>query len=68
MREAAAALVRLRKGLQVFRSPRRAAWATSAQLAAWGLQLLGAFALLLALNLDPVPTSAPPLPCCSRST
>jgi phosphatidylinositol alpha-mannosyltransferase len=52
MREAAAALVRLRKGLQVFRRPRRAAWATSAQLAAWGLQLLGAFALLLALDLE----------------
>ena len=52
MREAAAALVRLRKGLQVFRQPRRAAWATSAQLAAWGLQLLGAFALLVAMNLD----------------
>ena len=52
MREAAAALVRLRKGLQVFRRPRRAAWATSAQLAAWGLQLLGAFALLVAMNLD----------------
>jgi phosphatidyl-myo-inositol alpha-mannosyltransferase len=50
--EAAAALVRLRKGLQVFRRPRPAAWATSAQLAAWGLQLLGAFALLLALGLD----------------
>ena len=53
MREAAAALVRLRKGLRVFRQPRRAAWATSAQLAAWGLQLLGAFALLVAMNLDP---------------
>ena len=51
-REAAAALVRLRKGLTVFRRPRSAAWATSAQLAAWGLQLLGAFALLLALELD----------------
>jgi phosphatidylinositol alpha-mannosyltransferase len=50
--EAAAALVRLRKGLQVFRRPKPAAWATSAQLAAWGLQLLGAFALLLALGLD----------------
>ena len=50
--EAAAALVRLRKGLTVFRRPRPAAWATSAQLAAWGLQLLGAFALLLALGLD----------------
>jgi phosphatidylinositol alpha-mannosyltransferase len=52
MREAAAALVRLRKGLQVFRQPRRAASATSAQLAAWGLQLVGAFALLVAMNLD----------------
>ena len=52
MREAVAALVRLRKGLHVFRQPRRAAWATSAQLAAWGLQLLGAFALLMAMNLD----------------
>jgi phosphatidylinositol alpha-mannosyltransferase len=52
MRESAAALVRLRKGLQVFRRPRRAALAISAQLAAWGLQLLGAFALLMAMNLD----------------
>jgi phosphatidyl-myo-inositol alpha-mannosyltransferase len=51
-REAAAALIRLRKGLQVFRRPKPAAWAASAQLAAWGLQLLGAFALLLALELD----------------
>jgi phosphatidylinositol alpha-mannosyltransferase len=50
--EMAAALVRLRKGLQVFRRPKPAAWATTAQLAAWGLQLLGAFALLLALGLD----------------
>jgi len=50
--EAAAALVRLRKGLRVFRRPKPAAWATSAQLAAWGLQLLGAFALLLAMGLD----------------
>ena len=53
VREAAAALLRLRKGLMVFR--RRAARGlgdVSAQLAAWGLQLLGAFALLLALDLD----------------
>jgi phosphatidylinositol alpha-mannosyltransferase len=49
---ARAALLRLRRGLSVFRQPRSAAWAISAQLAAWGLQLLGAFALLLALNLD----------------
>jgi phosphatidyl-myo-inositol alpha-mannosyltransferase len=50
--EAAAALLRLRKGLMVFRRARSAIWATSAQLAAWALQLLGAFALLLALNLE----------------
>jgi phosphatidylinositol alpha-mannosyltransferase len=52
IRAAAAALLRLRRGLSVFRKPRYAAWAVSAQLVAWGLQLLGAFALLLALNLD----------------
>jgi phosphatidylinositol alpha-mannosyltransferase len=52
MRETTAALVRLRKGLHVFRKPRHAAWAISFQLAAWGLQLLGAYALLLALDLD----------------
>jgi phosphatidylinositol alpha-mannosyltransferase len=52
MREAVAALLRLRRGLVVFRSPRGAIWATTAQLAAWGLQLLGAWALLLALGLD----------------
>ena len=33
----------------VFRRARSAFWATSAQLAAWALQLFGAFALLLAL-------------------
>ena len=52
VREASAALVRLRKGLTVFRRPRPAASAACAQLAAWGLQLLGAFVLLLALGLD----------------
>jgi phosphatidyl-myo-inositol alpha-mannosyltransferase len=52
MRAAVAALIRLRKGLEVFRRPRLAAWAISAQLSAWALQLLGAYALLAALNLD----------------
>jgi phosphatidylinositol alpha-mannosyltransferase len=52
VREAAAALLRLRKGLMVFRRARSAVWATSAQLAAWALQLLGAFALMLALDLE----------------
>jgi phosphatidylinositol alpha-mannosyltransferase len=51
-RAATAAVLRLRTGLAVFRRLRLAAWAASAQLAAWALQLLGAFALLLALNLD----------------
>jgi phosphatidylinositol alpha-mannosyltransferase len=51
-RATAAAAVRLRRGLVVFRHPRYAAWATSAQLAAWALQLLGAFALFAALDLD----------------
>jgi phosphatidylinositol alpha-mannosyltransferase len=51
-REAVAALHRLRRGLTVFRRPRAAFWAITAQLAAWGLQLLGAYALLLALGLD----------------
>jgi phosphatidyl-myo-inositol alpha-mannosyltransferase len=51
-RAATAALLRLRTGLLVFRRPRCAAWAVSTQLVAWTLQLLGAYALLLALNLD----------------
>ncbi len=50
--QAAAAMVRLRKGLTVFRTPRRAVWATGSQLSAWGLQLLGAYVLLLALGID----------------
>jgi phosphatidyl-myo-inositol alpha-mannosyltransferase len=52
IRAARAALLRLRRGLTIFREPRLATWAVSSQLAAWGLQLLGAYALLLALNLD----------------
>jgi phosphatidylinositol alpha-mannosyltransferase len=52
LRAAAAGLVRLRKGLTVFRRPRYGFAAAGAQLAAWGLQLLGAYALLLALGLD----------------
>jgi phosphatidyl-myo-inositol alpha-mannosyltransferase len=52
VREAAAALLRLRRGLMVFRRARSAVWATLAQLAAWALQLVGAFALMLALGLE----------------
>jgi phosphatidylinositol alpha-mannosyltransferase len=49
---AAATLLRLRSGLLVFRRPRLAAWSVSAQLTAWGLQLLGAYALMAALDID----------------
>ncbi len=45
-------MLRLRRGLVVFRQPRGAFWATSSQLAAWALQLFGAYALLLALGLE----------------
>jgi phosphatidylinositol alpha-mannosyltransferase len=45
-------LLRLRDGLQVFRQPRRAAFATSAQLAAWALQWVSCWLLLMALGLD----------------
>jgi phosphatidylinositol alpha-mannosyltransferase len=46
------ALTRARDGLSVFRQPRRAAAATTAQLAAWGLQLLSCYVLLAAFGLD----------------
>ncbi len=47
-----AALIRARDGLAVFRRPRLGAIATVAQLAAWGLQLLSCYVLLVALGLD----------------
>jgi len=46
------ALTRVRDGLRVFRSPRLGAEATVAQLAAWGLQWLSCYVLLVALGLD----------------
>jgi phosphatidyl-myo-inositol alpha-mannosyltransferase len=52
VRAALAALVRLRRGLAVFRRARHAVWAVFGQLSAWALQVLGAFALLVALQLD----------------
>ncbi len=45
-------LLRLRDGLRVFRQPRRAAFATVAQLGAWALQWLSCWLLLVALGLD----------------
>src|SRR5918998_5290012 len=46
------ALVQLRDGLTVFRRPRLGALATAAQLAAWGVQWLSCYVLLVALGLD----------------
>jgi phosphatidylinositol alpha-mannosyltransferase len=45
-------LLRLRDGLRVFRQPRRAVLATTAQLGAWALQWLSCWLLLMALGLD----------------
>jgi len=45
-------LVRVREGLRVFRHPRQAALATTAQLGAWGLQLMACWLLLMALGLN----------------
>ena len=45
-------LLLMRQGLSVFGHPRQAALATSAQLAAWGLQCASCWLLLMALGLD----------------
>lgn len=45
-------LLRLRRGLSVFRHPRPAVLATAAQLCAWALQWLSCWLLLMALGLD----------------
>jgi phosphatidylinositol alpha-mannosyltransferase len=45
-------LGQVRAGLRVFRTPRLGLQATAAQLAAWGLQWLSCFLLLVALGLD----------------
>jgi phosphatidyl-myo-inositol alpha-mannosyltransferase len=46
------ALQQARKGLTVFRDPRKGSFATGAQLLAWFLQLLSCWALFAALGLD----------------
>jgi phosphatidylinositol alpha-mannosyltransferase len=46
------ALQQARKGLTVFRDPRRGSFAAGAQLFAWFLQLLACWALFAALGLD----------------
>ncbi len=46
------ALLQVRAGLTVFRSPRRGAAASAAQLGAWAIQLAACWALLAALGLS----------------
>ncbi len=46
------ALQQARKGLTVFRDPRKGSFAAGAQLSAWFLQLLSCWALFAALGLD----------------
>jgi phosphatidyl-myo-inositol alpha-mannosyltransferase len=50
--QARAALARVRSGLQVFRQPKLGATALLAQLAAWALQWLSCYVLLVAFGLD----------------
>ncbi|MBS1871181.1 MAG: flippase-like domain-containing protein [Actinobacteria bacterium] len=50
--QARTALARVRNGLAVFREPRLGGTAVAAQLAAWGLQWLSCYLLLVALGLD----------------
>jgi phosphatidyl-myo-inositol alpha-mannosyltransferase len=46
------AMVQVRNGLQVFRKPKLGSWAALNQLAAWGIQWLACYLLLVALGLD----------------
>jgi phosphatidylinositol alpha-mannosyltransferase len=46
------ALIQVRAGLSVFRTPRRGIAATAAQLSAWAIQLAACWALLAALGLN----------------
>jgi phosphatidyl-myo-inositol alpha-mannosyltransferase len=46
------AMLQVRSGLQVFRKPRLGGWAVLNQMAAWGVQWLACYVLLVALGLD----------------
>ncbi len=47
-----AAMVRVRRGLEVFRHAKLGGWAIVTQLAAWGIQWMACYVLLVALGLD----------------
>jgi len=46
------AMLQVRSGLKVFRSPKLGIWATVMQLTAWGIQWVACYLLLVALGLD----------------
>ena len=46
------AMVRVRRGLEVFRHPKLGGWAIVTQLTAWGIQWIACYVLLVALGLD----------------
>ena len=46
------AMLQVRNGLQVFRKPKLGSWAALNQLAAWAIQWLACYLLLVALGLD----------------
>jgi phosphatidylinositol alpha-mannosyltransferase len=46
------AMVQVRSGLEVFRRPKLGGWAALMQLAAWAIQWLACYLLLVALGLD----------------
>jgi phosphatidyl-myo-inositol alpha-mannosyltransferase len=52
LRMARAGATRVRRGLRVFLRPRLGGTAVTSQLAAWAIQLLSCYALLIALGLD----------------
>ena len=52
VRQTRNAMAQVRAGLRVFRDPRRGAQATILQLAAWAIQWLSCYVLLVALGLD----------------
>ena len=54
VRQARNAMTNVRAGLRVFRSPRLGAQATVAQLAAWGVQWVSCYVLMVALGLSHV--------------
>jgi phosphatidylinositol alpha-mannosyltransferase len=58
MTKARAALVQVRRGLEVFRHPKLGIWAAFFQILAWGIQWLACYTLLVALGLGHVGVGA----------